>query len=119
MRISDWSSDVCSSDLPEVNVGPLPGSGGTQRLLRIAGVKTASDLLLSGRSVRPDEALKLEIVHEVVPAAELMDRARAWLATNPDPVKPWDVKGAMPPQKRGMTVPEDSAAYMMVAGVIE
>src|SRR3546814_5146806 len=77
MRISDWSSDVCSSDL-----------------------------------------LKLEIVHEVVPAAELMDRARAWLATNPDPVKPWDVKGAMPPQKRGMTVPEDSAAYMMGAGVI-
>src|SRR3546814_19104823 len=47
-----------------------------------------------------------------------MDRARAWLATNPDPVKPWDVKGAMPPQKRGMTVPEDSAAYMMGAGVI-
>src|SRR3546814_14500038 len=93
--------------LPEVNVGLLPGSGGTQRLFRIAGVKTASELLLSGRSVRPDEALKLEIVHEVVPAAELMDRARAWLATNPDPVKPWDVKGAMPPQKRGMTVPED------------
>src|SRR3546814_53897 len=104
--------------LPEVNVGLLPGSGGTQRLLRIAGVKTASDLLLSGRSVRPDEALKLEMVDEVVPAAELMDRARAWLATNPDPVKPWDVKGAMPPQQRGMTVPEDSAAYMMGAGVI-
>src|SRR3546814_5253547 len=46
--------------LPEVNVGLLPGSGGTQRLLRIAGVKTASDLLLSGRSVRPDEALRSE-----------------------------------------------------------
>src|SRR3546814_16897308 len=63
-------------------------------------------------------SLKREMVVEVVPAAELMDRARAWLATNPDPVKPWDVKGAMPPQKRGMTVPEDSAAYMMGAGVI-
>src|SRR3546814_21046557 len=75
-------------------------------------------MLLSCRSGRPEEALKLEIVHEVVPAATLMDRARAWLATNPDPVKPWDVKGAMPPQKRGMTVPEASAAYMMGAGVL-
>src|SRR3546814_20008327 len=62
--------------LPEVNVGLLPGSGGTQRLLRIAGVKTASDLLLSGRSVRPDEALKLEIVHEVVQIGRASCRER-------------------------------------------
>ncbi|ARS26899.1 3-hydroxyacyl-CoA dehydrogenase NAD-binding domain-containing protein [Sphingomonas sp. KC8] len=104
--------------LPEVTVGLLPGSGGTQRLLRIAGVKVASDLLLSGRSVAPAEALKLGIVDEVVPAADATDRARAWLGTAPDPVKPWDVKGAVPPQKRGMTVPEDSMAYMMGAGAI-
>jgi 3-hydroxyacyl-CoA dehydrogenase/enoyl-CoA hydratase/3-hydroxybutyryl-CoA epimerase len=104
--------------LPEVNVGLLPGSGGTQRLLRIAGVKVAQDLLLSGRSVAPDEALKLKIVDAVVPAADAIAAAKAWLATNPDPVKPWDVKGYMPPQKRGMTVPEDSAAYMFATGGI-
>src|SRR3546814_7916957 len=115
MRISDWSSDVCSSDLPEVNVGLLPGSGGTQRLLRIAGVKTASDLLLSGRSVRPDEALKLEIVHDVVPAAELMYRARACLSTNPDPVKPLFVNVPFPPLTLFLTFPLDSAAYIICA----
>jgi 3-hydroxyacyl-CoA dehydrogenase/enoyl-CoA hydratase/3-hydroxybutyryl-CoA epimerase len=104
--------------LPEVNVGLLPGSGGTQRLLRIAGVKVAQDLLLTGRSVAPDEALKLKIVDVVVPAADAIPAARAWLATNPDPVKPWDVKGYTPPQKRGMTVPEDSAAYMFATGGI-
>ena len=102
--------------LPEVNVGLLPGSGGTVRLALIAGAKVALDLLLSGRSVAPAEALKLKIVDQVVPADQLINRARAWLATNPDPVKPWDVKGWVPPQKKGMTVPEDSAFYMMATG---
>ena len=102
--------------LPEVNVGLLPGSGGTVRLGIIAGMKIALDLLLSGRSVGPQEALKLKIVDEVVPADKLIDAAKAWLATGPDPVKPWDVKGWTPPQKKGMTVPEDSAAYMMYTG---
>ena len=104
--------------LPEVNVGLLPGSGGTVRLGIIAGMKTALDLLLSGRSVGPAEALKLKIVDEVVPAGKLIDAAKAWLATGPDPVKAWDVKGWVPPQKKGMTVPEDSAAYMMATGAI-
>ena len=104
--------------LPEVNVGLLPGSGGTVRLALLVGYKKALDLLLSGRSVGPAEALKLGIVDEVVPADKLIDTARAWLATGPDPVRPWDVKGWVPPQKKGLTVPEDSVAYMMAAGAI-
>ncbi|TVV77187.1 3-hydroxyacyl-CoA dehydrogenase [Sphingomonas solaris] len=104
--------------LPEVNVGLLPGSGGTVRFALIAGVKTAVELLLSGRAVAPAEALKLKIVDEVVPAAALIDRARAWLTTAPDPVKPWDVKGWQPPQKKGLTIPEDSMAWMVGAGSI-
>ena len=104
--------------LPEVNVGLLPGSGGTVRLGILIGFKKALDLLLSGRSVDPAEALKLGIVDEVVPAEKLIEASRAWLATGPDPVRPWDVKGWVPPQKKGLTVPEDSAAYMMMAGAI-
>ncbi|WP_371433396.1 3-hydroxyacyl-CoA dehydrogenase NAD-binding domain-containing protein [Novosphingobium sp.] len=102
--------------LPEVNVGLLPGSGGTVRLGILIGFKKALDLLLTGRSVSPAEALKLGIVDEVVPADKLIDAARGWLATGPDPVRPWDVKGWVPPQKKGLTVPEDSAAYMMLSG---
>ena len=102
--------------LPEVTVGLLPGSGGTVRLGIVAGMKTALDLLLSGRAVAPAEALKLGIVDQVVAEGDLLGTARAWLATEPDPVKPWDVKGWQPPQKKGLTVPEDSAAYMMAAG---
>jgi 3-hydroxyacyl-CoA dehydrogenase/enoyl-CoA hydratase/3-hydroxybutyryl-CoA epimerase len=104
--------------LPEVNVGLLPGSGGTVRLALLVGAKAALDLLLSGRTVGPAEALKLKIVDAVVPADQLIDAARAWLATGPDPVRPWDVKGWVPPQKKGMTVPEDSTYYMMAAGGI-
>lgn len=104
--------------LPEVNVGLLPGSGGTVRLAILIGFKKALDLLLSGRNVGPVEALKLGIVDEVVPEEGLIDAARAWLATGPDPVRPWDVKGWVPPQKKGLTIPEDSAAYMMAAGSI-
>lgn len=104
--------------LPEVNVGLLPGSGGTQRLIRIAGVKTGADLLLSGRAVKGPEALKLGIVDAVVPAAKMDAEARAWLATGPDPVKPWDVKGYAMPEQRGLIIPEYSAGMMMTAGSI-
>jgi 3-hydroxyacyl-CoA dehydrogenase/enoyl-CoA hydratase/3-hydroxybutyryl-CoA epimerase len=102
--------------LPEVNVGLLPGSGGTQRLLRIAGVKTALDLLLSGRSVAPTEALKLKIVNEVVPGSELIARARAWLAGAPDPIKPWDKKGFAIAETRGLLNPEAAAMFSAASG---
>ena len=101
--------------LPEVNVGLLPGSGGTQRLPRIAGAQKAIELLLSGRPVRPDEALKLKIVDQVVPAADLLDAARAWLTANPDSARAWDKKGFSMPESRGMVNP-DAAAMFTFAG---
>lgn len=97
--------------LPEVNVGLLPGSGGTQRLPRIAGVRAAFDLLLSGRAVRPAEALKLKIVDQVVPADGLVEAALAWLAGHPDPVRAWDVKGFSMPESRGMVNPDAAALF--------
>ncbi len=104
--------------LPEVNVGLLPGSGGTQRLIRIAGVKTGTELLLSGRAVKGPEALALGIVDAVVPAAEMDAAARAWLATGPNPVKPWDVKGYALPEQRGLIIPEYSAGMMITSGSV-
>lgn len=97
--------------LPEVNVGLLPGSGGTQRLPRIAGTQKALELLLTGRSLRPDEALKLKIVDEVMAADQLIDAAKAWLKANPDPVRAWDKKGFAMPESRGMVNPEAAAMF--------
>lgn len=55
--------------LPEVNIGLLPGGGGTQKLPRLVGVAKALEMMMLGRTVTPDEALRLGIVHEVVPDA--------------------------------------------------
>jgi 3-hydroxyacyl-CoA dehydrogenase/enoyl-CoA hydratase/3-hydroxybutyryl-CoA epimerase len=63
--------------VPEVRWGLLPGAGGTQRLPRLAGCEPALDLLLSGRSVDPATAVRLGIFDRMVPAAALLDEAKA------------------------------------------
>jgi 3-hydroxyacyl-CoA dehydrogenase/enoyl-CoA hydratase/3-hydroxybutyryl-CoA epimerase len=105
--------------LPEVNLGLLPGAGGTQRVPRIIGRQAALDLLLSGRSVGAAEALQLGLVDELAPRPALLDRARAWIAAHPDPEKPWDRKGYRPPAWMGMQDPDfamfNSMAVAMTA----
>lgn len=72
---------VCSDDdktrlgLPEVQLGLLPGSGGTQRLPRLIGVSSALDMILTGKQLRPRQALKVGLVDEVVPQAILLQTA--------------------------------------------
>lgn len=57
--------------LPEATLGLLPGNGGTQRLPRLIGKNKALDLMITGRTVSPSEALALGIVDRVFPQAEL------------------------------------------------
>jgi len=56
--------------LPEVTLGIMPGSGGTQRLSRVVGLTRAKDLILSGRHVKADEAVRIGLVDRVVEDAE-------------------------------------------------
>jgi enoyl-CoA hydratase/carnithine racemase len=63
---------------PEVTLGIMPGSGGTQRLPRIIGAGRAKELILTGRRVAPEEALRIGLVDRVVPKAQLLDEAMAW-----------------------------------------
>jgi enoyl-CoA hydratase/carnithine racemase len=65
--------------LPEVTLGLLPGTGGTQRLPRLIGRGRALELMTTGRAVTPDEAHRLGMVDRLVPAADL-DRAVGELA---------------------------------------
>jgi len=65
--------------LPEVQIGILPGGGGTQRLPRLAGPKVALDMIVSGRHVPAPEAAKLGIIDEVLPdGADLRSSAVAF-----------------------------------------
>src|SRR5579884_1485151 len=61
---------------PEVRWAIIPGAGGTQRLPRAIGASAALEIILTGRQVPADEALRLGLVHRVVPHAEVMAEAR-------------------------------------------
>ena len=61
--------------MPEAALGMVPAAGGAQTLPRVVGVGPALDVLLTGRAVSADEALRLGLTHEVVPSGELEDRA--------------------------------------------
>ncbi|WP_138470979.1 3-hydroxyacyl-CoA dehydrogenase NAD-binding domain-containing protein [Poseidonocella sp. HB161398] len=100
--------------LPEIMVGIFPGAGGTTRLSRKLGAMAASPILLEGRLFAPDKAKGAGIVDEVVPAGELLARAKAWVleAKEADLVKPWDAKGEKIP---GGT-PYHPAGFMTYVG---
>ena len=61
--------------LPEVQLGLIPGTGGTQRLPRLIGLPAALDMILRGRNVRPRKAMKMGLIDEVVHPAILRDVA--------------------------------------------
>ncbi len=64
---------------PEVNLGVIPGFGGTQRLARLIGKGRALDLCLTGRRFSAEDALQWGLISEVTPEAELTSRALATL----------------------------------------
>jgi 2-oxoglutaroyl-CoA hydrolase len=65
------AADDLQLAFPEVAIGMIPGSGGTQRLARLVGLGRAKDIVLRGRRVPAEEALALGLVTEVVPVADL------------------------------------------------
>jgi len=79
--------------LPEVQVGLLPGGGGTQRLPRLIGIQSALELMTQGKHVKPKIALALGIVNELCAADELIDKAKKWILDGGKAVQPWDKKG--------------------------
>jgi enoyl-CoA hydratase len=74
------ASEAARFGQPEVKLGLLPGGGGTQRLPRLVGKGRALQLILTGEVIDAQEAWRIGLVNEVVPAAELMARAEAMLA---------------------------------------
>ncbi|MSQ50169.1 MAG: hypothetical protein EXR30_07240 [Betaproteobacteria bacterium] len=77
--------------LPEVTLGLLPGAGGITKIVRLLGLQAAFPYLVEGKTLRPQEALKLGLVHGLAAnRVDLYKRAREWIAANPAPKQPWD-----------------------------
>jgi enoyl-CoA hydratase/carnithine racemase len=72
------AADTAKLGQPEILLGVIPGAGGTQRLSRLVGPARAKDLCFTGRFVGAEEALRIGLVDEVVPAEEVYDAAVKW-----------------------------------------
>lgn len=69
-----FASENAKFGQPEVNLGILPGYGGTQRLTRLVGKAISMELIISGNMVNSEEALRIGLVNRVYPQAELLDK---------------------------------------------
>src|SRR5690606_3021609 len=69
------ASETARFGQPEINLGVIPGMGGTQRLIRAVGYYKAAELILSGRMMGAEEAERSGLVSRVVPASDLLDEA--------------------------------------------
>ena len=97
--------------LPEVTLGLIPGAGGTQRLPRMVGLKTAGELILEGATFSPQKGLELGIVDEVVPREELISVAERLVLGCEDATRPWDRRGFAMPGGSGLTSPGIGALF--------
>jgi enoyl-CoA hydratase/carnithine racemase len=71
-------ADSAKLGLPEIQLGIIPGAGGTQRLPRLIGPARAKELIFSGRHVKAEEAERIGLVDKVVPADDVYDEALTW-----------------------------------------
>lgn len=76
-----YAADTAKFGQPEVNLGVIPGFGGTQRLARRVGLARALELCMTGAIVGADEALRIGLANRVVPRAELLAAAIATAET--------------------------------------
>jgi enoyl-CoA hydratase len=71
-----YAADNAKLGQPEVNLGVIPGFGGTQRLMRRVGIARARELVYTGDMITADQALAMGLVNAVVPAADLLARVK-------------------------------------------
>jgi enoyl-CoA hydratase len=99
---------------PEVKLGLLPGGGGTQRLPRLVGKGRALQLILTGETIDAQEAHRIGLVNEIVPAAELIARAEAVLAQIAGNA-PIAVKLALEAVNKGLETSQDEGCALEAA----
>ncbi len=113
------NNSVIQIGLPEVTLGLLPGGGGTQRMPRLIGVQEALSLLLEGKKLRPEQALKTGLVNSLVETQEqLIPAATEWILKQEGKVQqPWDKEGFKIPGG-GVQSPAIAMLFPAAAGLV-
>jgi enoyl-CoA hydratase len=75
------ASEKAKFGQPEINLGIMPGAGGTQRLARLVGPGVAKELIFMGRIIDAEEAYRIGLVNKVVPHGQLMDTVKDMATT--------------------------------------
>ncbi|KFK38149.1 hypothetical protein AALP_AA3G075600 [Arabis alpina] len=83
------SAPAAQLGLPELQLGVIPGFGGTQRLPRLVGLTKALEMILTSKPVKAEEGHSLGLIDAVVPPAELLNTARRWALDIAERKKPW------------------------------
>src|SRR5690348_14765858 len=103
--------------LPEIKVGLFPGAGGTTRVMRMVAPADGLQMLLKGDQLKTDRAKAMKLIDAVVPAADLVAKAKEWIKSGGKAKAAWDVDGFRLPggqvySKAGMmTFPAANAIY--------
>jgi enoyl-CoA hydratase len=105
------AADTARIGQPEINLGLIPGYGGTQRLARLVGKGVALEMLLSGRHLTAAEALQIGLVNRVVPAGSVLSAAKT-LAAELALKAPLAVQYIMEAVHRGLEVSFDKAQFL-------
>ncbi len=98
--------------LPEVQIGLIPGAGGTQRLPRLMGIQLALPFLLQGKNMTPKQALSNGVIHEVAPADQIVAKAKEWILSGGKAEQPWDQKRFKIPGGQGVYDPNIVQTFM-------
>jgi enoyl-CoA hydratase len=108
------AADTATFGQPEINLGLIPGFAGTQRLARLVGKTKAMELILTGNPISASDALAMGLINRVVPAADLMNAAKA-LAAELAAKPPIALRYAMEAINNGLDMPFAEACRLEAA----
>jgi len=105
--------------VPEVQVGLLPGGGGTQRIPRLAGLQNAAMMITQGNPVNAATAKGYGLIDDILPADDLVANAKDWVKANPKVTAPWDKKGFKFPGGGGAMDPRSVQFFMAATAMAQ